>query len=166
MISFDDTSIRIPLTQGKHAIVDFADADLMYQRWSCSTYGYAIRGKSRPEKGMYWMHRVILERMLNRPLEANEVCDHINNQTFDNRRCNLRLASTAENVRNSRMGKNNMSGYKGVHFHKGGKLWRAQITVNRKVFSLGYFKTPEAAALAYNEAASKYYGEFAKLNRV
>ena len=162
-MSFDDTTIRIPLTRGKSALIDFADADLIYQKWSCSTFGYAIRHK---DKGMCWMHRVILERMLKRPLQAGELCDHINGQPLDNRRSNLRLASCTENVRNSRTGKNNASGYKGVHFHKGGRRWRAQITVNRKVISLGYFKTPEAAAQAYNEAAIAHYGEFAKLNEV
>jgi hypothetical protein len=99
----DDTpkKIEIPLTKGKVAIVDEIDADLAKYRWfyrfSTSTNGYA--GSGRP--GMHHMHRVILERMLGRPLEKGEVCDHIDRNSINNSRSNLRVATHSENVRNS-----------------------------------------------------------------
>lgn len=166
MICFDITTIRIPLTHGDVTVIDFDDADLIHSKWAANYYHYAIRSGKAHEHKVIWMHRVILARIIGRDLRDDEFCDHIDNDPLNNRRSNLRLATSAQNVRNTRAGKNNNSGYKGVHFHKGGKRWRAQITVDYKVISLGYFDTAESAALAYNEAASKYYGEFAKLNVV
>ena len=60
----------------------------------------------------------------------------------------------------------NTTGYKGVYRHKGTRKWRAQISTNNRAMHLGSFTTKEQAALAYNVAAFKYYGEFAKLNQL
>ena len=165
MTTSDHNTIRVPLTRGKFATIDAVDADLLNLKWSASHWSYAVRANDKHD-GLTLMHRLILERKLVRTLLADEMCDHIDGNTLNNTRDNLRVASIADNVRNSRIGKNNSSGYKGVHFHKGARKWRAQITVNRKVISLGYFETPVEAALAYNDAALKHYGEFAKLNEV
>ena len=61
---------------------------------------------------------------------------------------------------------NTHSNFKGVSFDKARKLWRANIHANGKQISLGRFKTEMAAALAYNKAATKYYGEYAWLNNM
>jgi hypothetical protein len=89
--------------------------------------------------------------------------DHINRNTLDDRIENLRAATYEENMRNVTPKKNKPSQYLGV-FLAEGKYWVAQIHVNRKTIGLGYFKTQELAALAYNRAAVKYWGEFANLN--
>lgn len=94
------------------------------------------------------------------------VVDHINGDVTDNRRCNLRTCSIAENVKNKRRPKNNTSGYKGVSWDKNAKKWSAFIMKDRKHIFLGYFNSPEAAAYAYNEAAYKYHGEFACYNQL
>jgi len=91
--------------------------------------------------------------------------DHINHNTFDNRKANLRPATQTQNNRNRRKfsGQSN-SKYKGVYWKKHIKKWVAQIGVNRKVIHLGCFKKEIDAARAYDEGAKKYHGEFASLN--
>lgn len=92
--------------------------------------------------------------------------DHINGDSLDNRKINLRLCSNSENSRNRGANKNNTSGYKGVRFRKEYGTYFATITVNRKEIYLGSFKTGKEAATAYNEAAIKYHDKFANLNEV
>lgn len=96
----------------------------------------------------------------------NMVVDHINGITTDNRKSNLRICTISENVKNQCMGKRNKSGYKGVYFHSGRNKWHTQIRANGKRIHIGYFDNKEEAAKAYNEAAIKYHGEFAKLNNI
>lgn len=87
--------------------------------------------------------------------------DHINRDPSDNRWCNLRIASYAENNRNKSIGIDNTSGYKGVNWHKHKNKWRSEIKVNKKAIHLGYYDNKEEAAEAYIQAAKKYHGEFA-----
>jgi len=88
--------------------------------------------------------------------------DHINGIKSDNRICNLRLATDSQNDYNSKIPKNNKSGYKGVHPEKRTGKWYSQIQVNKKRICLGTFDTPEEARAAYCAAAIKYHGEFAR----
>ena len=92
------------------------------------------------------------------------VVDHINSDSLDNRRSNLRVCTVSQNNMNSAIGRNNKSGYKGVSWDKTNKKWRAGIKAKGKSVSLGSFNSKKDAARAYNEAAKKAYGEFAKLN--
>lgn len=91
--------------------------------------------------------------------------DHINGNGLDNRRCNLRVCSHGENMRNRTMNRNNRSGYKGVYFDpdKNGRPWRAQIRANGRKHSLGRFDTAEQAYEAYQKAAERLHGEFARV---
>ena len=102
------------------------------------------------------IHRLIMNA------DVKEVVDHINGDVTDNRRCNLRICTSQQNSCNRDKSITNTSGYKGVSSEYG--KWKASIQVNRKIFNLGRFATKEQAALAYNEAAIKYHGEFARLN--
>ncbi len=90
--------------------------------------------------------------------------DHINRNRLDNRKLNLRKATNAENIRNRGMLPNNTSGFKGVFFDKKINLYQVKIVFNGKDIGMKRFQNKYAAALAYNELASKYFGEFAVLN--
>ena len=86
--------------------------------------------------------------------------DHKNGNTLDNRKCNLRICTLKENVRNRKLCQNNTTGYKSVTKVRG--RYRARIGVDDKRIHLGYFDTPQQAHQAYCVAAKKYYGEFGR----
>lgn len=92
--------------------------------------------------------------------------DHEDGDGLDNQRHNLRFANNTQNQHNQRrLRSDNTTGYKGVTVHRDGRFV-AQIYVNKKHLNLGYFKTREQAARAYDAAAEKYFGEFAAPNKV
>lgn len=147
---------EIPLTQGKTAIVDAEDYEVLSKfKWS-----YDGRYASRTDKDnkKVYMHRVILE------VSSNEIIDHINRDKLDNRRNNLRKASHQQNSSNSKMYSHNTSGYRGVYKWK--NYWRAAITYEGKQISCGYYRSKEEAAQAYNEKARELFGEFAYVNKI
>ncbi|WP_411706281.1 AP2 domain-containing protein [Edaphovirga cremea] len=92
--------------------------------------------------------------------------DHRNENKLDCRKENLREATHQQNNFNKVANSNNKSGYKGVSFYRASNKWQASIKVNGRSKHLGHHETPEKAALAYNQAASKYFGEFAYLNNI
>ena len=145
----------IKLSKNKCALVDDEDFEYLNNfNWSLSSAGYAVSSSNKI------MHRMIM----NTP--KGLVTDHINHNTLDNRKENLRICTNSENRHNYIKPKNNTSGYKGVYFHKTTNKWCAKIRVNRIKMHLGYFLDIEEAAIAYNKAATKYFGEFALLNYV
>lgn len=109
-------------------------------------------------------HRLLLDLT-----DRNSEVDHINHNGLDNRRDNLRVCSRHQNQANARPGVDQTSKYKGVYFKKArahqSTPWIAQIQVNNQQVHLGCFDTAEAAARAYNEAALKYFGDFALINQ-
>lgn len=155
---------KIPLTQGKFAVVDDDDyAELSRYKWCIQGDGYAVR-KPRKSDGagekQIRMHRVIAGT------PVGMTTDHINGDKLDNRKSNLRMATSAENQHNVQKRKDNISGFKGVSFSRRNGKWRATIAVNGVRHSLGLFSSPEDAAKSYNSSAIKYHGEFARLNVV
>lgn len=110
--------------------------------------------------------KVMLHRLLLNAEDPDLVVDHINGNTLDNRKSNLRIATVRQNSANCRRYKNNSSGYKGVSFDKSTNLWKAYIGGAKSRKHLGSFLTKEDAAKAYNREASILYGEFARLNDV
>lgn len=101
--------------------------------------------------------------------DATKVVDHKNRNPLDNRRCNIRVCTQSENMKNRKgFGKSKYLGVKLAFFTVKGKLYgpyvRACLYHNKNMIDLGRFETEEAAARAYDEAAKVYHGEFANLN--
>lgn len=92
----------------------------------------------------------------------HEQIDHINTEKADNRFCNFREATKAQNIANSKRRSDNTSGRKGVSWHRKSKKWVAWICVDGKSIYLGIFAKLDDAAQAYGEAAEKHFGEFAR----
>lgn len=110
---------------------------------------------------LYQQHRLAFLYMLGR-MPASCV-DHINMDGSDNRWVNIRECTKAQNGMNTRIRGNNKSGYKGVTFYKPTSKWMACIKAEGKTIYLGYHLTPEEASKAYEKAAIKYFGEFARM---
>jgi hypothetical protein len=154
---------EIIISDGTTVIVDDDDFDRLSQwKWSAHGEGYAMRGEhigNRKYK-YFTMHREIIGA------KKGEIVDHINGNKLDNRKENLRIANRSQNATNSKHRKNE-SGYRGVCMDKRRWLWKAEIRVGEgKRSFLGYYDNKLEAARAYNEAAIKYHGEFAKLNEL
>lgn len=125
--------------------------------WICLG-GYAVR-QVKTRSGattLIYLHRQLLAA------GPGEVVDHINNDRLDNRRSNLRLCTQSQNLANRPSPR--ATGYRGVYYEPRGGRWRAQIKVSNKNRYLGTYPTAEAAALAYDAAARKAFGRFARLN--
>jgi len=88
--------------------------------------------------------------------------DHVDGNRSNNAISNLRIATRSQNNSNARRRYNNVSGFKGVSFHKGDKRWRATIYVNKKCRHLGSFLSATEAHAAYCRAARELHGEFAR----
>lgn len=146
-------TVSIPLTQGKFALIDEEDFLLVgHLRWHVSN-GYAYN-----RMGRIAMHRLVMGAA------PEQIVDHINGNTLDNRRCNLRFATRSTNAANGQRNKGGSSKFKGVHFYKRDSRWTAQIKKDYKRIHLGYFDNEEDAARAYDEAAVALFGEYALVN--
>ncbi|UCC96328.1 MAG: HNH endonuclease [Phycisphaerales bacterium] len=158
---------RIPLSRGKHALVDLDDYERL-SRYKWHTVGdrgtfYAARntGQRRGLKRVVVkMHREVLK------VPAGMFVDHINHNGLDNRKANLRPATQAQNARNRRKVQrgNVHSIYKGLTWYRREERWAVRVMVNRKSKFIGYFDNELNAARAYDQAARKYHGQFASLN--
>ena len=154
----------IPLTKGFLATVDDSDFEVLSKNKWCVNgregKEYAVRHTGGSKNQLLYMHRDIL----NAPPDLQ--VDHINHNGLDNRRQNLRLVTNSQQHMNSYGRKGHSSKYKGVHREvlKWGSSWQAYITVHGKNIRLGTFRTEEDAAIAYDHAARKYFGQYAKPN--
>ncbi len=148
----------IRLVGGELAMVDLEDYDSLSQhKWRVDKDGYA-----RAVIGKYWvsMHRHVTLA------PKGTVVDHKDLDKLNNRKCNLRICSIAENGSNYPVPKTNTSGFKGVHWAKSDKKWIARIKVNNKRIHIGSFSCKIEAARAYNEASIRLHGEFGRLNEI
>lgn len=108
-------------------------------------------------------NRVYLHRWIT-DADPSKVVDHINHDTFDNRKSNLRVCSQLENTRNSRIQTRGNSKFKGVHWREDKRKFVAYITINKKRKHIGYFDSEFEAAKAYNREAMKFFGKYANVN--
>ncbi len=166
-ITGDSIMKRIPLTQGKFALVDDTAFDWLNQwKWYARECGkekwYAARKKSIKSK----QHTIYMHRFVMNALPVLEI-DHVNGNGLDNRIKNLRICQRQSNKWNtSKQKRKTSSKYKGVCWHKINQNWWAYIYFNNNCISLGYYDNETEAAKAYNTKAKELFGEFARLNNV
>lgn len=140
----------LPLSKGKFTMVD--DADFLWLRrfrWHYSaTTGYA---RTHLGHGVFRnLHQLLLPRI------TDKVADHINRDKLDNRRCNLRLVTKAENNRN-KLQHNNTSGFSGVTRNVNSpSRWIAQASLNNQNYYIGSYGSPEEAAKARTAFLEKF----------
>lgn len=146
-------SVEVRLSNGRLAYVDPDDYEKVKGfSWSEHVKGGAVAYDPSTSTNKY-MHHMLL------PQKEGFVVDHINRNSLDNRKCNLRYATRSQNGAN---GVWNEARYKGVTQH--GRGFKAQITVNYENIVVGTYPTEEEAARAYDEAARKQWGVFARTN--
>lgn len=164
--------VFIPLSKGYVAIIDFADFErIRPYKWHAKLYDgvpYAARSEYLPDSYAEFGHNksnktVLMHRQIGMLMGFSDV-DHKNRDTLNNRRANLRPCTRSQNCANQKLRSTNSSGFKGVNWKKDQKAWCARISVGYKRIHLGYFLTSEEAAKAYDAAAVKHFGEFARVN--
>lgn len=157
---------EIQLTQGKVALIDDEDFDLVDQfKWTVVSkankifYAYRMPSRKLGKRAPILMHRFILGA------EKGQQVDHVNGDGLDNRRENLRFSTQSENLQNMHAGRGS-SKFKGVGWFESSGKWRAKTKFNGKYIHIGLFSSEIEAAKAYNEKALELFGEFACLNEI
>jgi hypothetical protein len=159
----------IELTQGYRALVDAADyEEINKYKWSCIVYrGYQPYATTTIYLNKNKSLHIRMHRMIMNPPTNMEV-DHINQDTLDNRRQNLRICNHQQNSCNTKVPRARTKPgkvYKGINQRASGR-WQAKVYSKGVQYNVGDYDTPEEAALAYNEAAKIHHGEYALLNEV
>ncbi len=156
---------EIQLTKGKKALVDDADYDWLNQwKWyAMNSRGSYYACRTSVNKGI--KRYILMHRLIFSGIHPSCLVDHIDGDGLNNQKSNLRSCNNKQNVRNSKpiIG---TSKYKGVSFSSDRKKWQAKIKHNGNSIWIGYFDYESDAAIAYNEAAKMYHGEFARLNHI
>lgn len=149
---------QIQLSRGYVAFVDDEDFDCVSKiKWYPLVTRWTVYAYNRA--GNY-LHRFVLD-ISDPTIEV----DHEDHNGLNCQKQNLRPTSRSGNGRNARKWLSGTSShFKGVCFFKRDANWQAYINANGKRKHLGYFSTELLAAAAYNQAAQKYFGEFACLN--
>lgn len=141
------------LTRGYVTLVSPEDAALLATKWWASVRDRTVYAMRTEDGRNLRLHRLIGG-------DTAPIYDHKNGNGLDNRRGNLRPATRSQNQGNRRSQRNAGSAYLGVHFDKKMGKWRAQA----RGVHIGWFVTELEAAVAYNDQAPAFHGEFARLN--
>lgn len=156
----DDSTVLVPLTQGKVAIIDAEDAErVLAHKWTASRHRdrwYAYR----KNKGRnIYLHRFIMDA------PPGIQVDHADNDGLNCRRGNMRFATHSQNMANTPGRQGKSSGFRGVIFDgRYKKPWRAQASIDNHCTLIGTYDTTEEAARAYDDVARTRWGEFAVTN--
>lgn len=148
---------QIPLTQGYFAIVDDSDFERLSKFKWYYHQGRAVRkprttdGKRR---GFIWMHREVAKP------DEDKVIDHINGNTLDNRRGNLRICTRSQNQWNKTLRSKSVTGMKNIQWKKEKKRYVVRFQKYGKKYEFGYFKDLQEAVKVRNESALKVHEGF------
>lgn len=152
---------KIKMYGGYFAMVDDKDFDFLNKyTWSLSKHGDLVYARNC--KLNVRMHRLIMGA------KKSQIVDHIDGDGLNNTRSNLRFCNRSQNIANQRKKAGAASKYKGVSrsSRKNPIRWVTRLQKNKKTVFVGQFKSEKEAAIAYNSAAKKMFGEFARLNEV
>lgn len=141
---------KIPLSDKleKFALVDDEDFEYLSQwKWYFSKNGYAARKQRIGLRKFNKQKLIYMHRLINKTPEGFQT-DHINRDKLDNRKENLRIATSSQNAINTNLYKNNTSGYRGIYWDKIRNKWQVSIKANQKKIHLGYYSNIQGAWLA------------------
>lgn len=149
--------MKIPLTRGQYAVIDDEDClTVLWHNWHAVKTSSGWYARSWINGKEVHLHRFLMQ------CKKGVIIDHRDGNGLNCQRNNIRVATRQQNIWNSRKRKNSNSRYKGVW--KSLKKWRAYLKDGKRRINLGTFTTQEQAAMAYDRAAKKVCGEFARLN--
>lgn len=163
MVRIEGDIAYVPLTKGHEAIIDAADVPLVEGKaWQAQiakrgVYANHVFNEGGKLKRLA-MHRLILAA------PPGIFVDHRDCNPLNNRRSNLRFATVQQNAMNQQTPSSSTTGRKGVCWNKRLGKWQAQIRVSGRLKHLGLFTNAEDAAEAYDTAALKHFGGFARPN--
>lgn len=151
--------VKIPLTQNKFTLIDDEDFERVNQfKWhfvNGKYGGYARRTLNpKPSIGRYKHKDIYLHAFLLKP-SKNMMVDHINHDTLDNRKDNLRIVTASENAMNRKKRNDNTTGYIGINIEKG--KYRVSIRKDGKTFHFGGYTNIQHAWLARRWAERLYF---------
>ena len=154
----DDATITFSC--GTEVKVDEADLPLL------SSYSWHPERKPRATYAKAWAdgRKVYMHRLVLGLDDPGIHVDHINGDGLDNRRGNLRVATNLQNQHNRRPNRRGSSCFKGVGWHRATNKWQARIGIGGRQVQIGLFEDEVEAARAYDAAAVKNFGEFARPN--
>ena len=140
-------------------LIDLDDLDIVTNYlWKVSNRGYVLSyTPSVNGKRSY----ISLHRLVMKCSDSNVYIDHINHNTSDNRKCNLRTVTPTQNQHNVRPSSRNKSGIRGVRFNKSINKWEVGFSINGKHSIVGYYKNIADAIACRKQYEEKYYGEYA-----
>lgn len=132
--------------------------------WQYNKYVTRMDGTGKERTSIYLHKQIAITHNLIKTIDS--IVDHKNRNTLDNQKHNLRPCTKAQNQANSSKSLGKSSQFKGVCWDSGRRKWMASIRVDRIMKNLGRFEIEQDAAIAYNNAAREYFGEYANLNAI